>query len=377
MVDCQKVRKCTVCREPAEELAEFRRVCDVCHKRAQEARARPFVLTSAQRKKCDDNEIDDHFDENRLNREAKSAAHDIHKRNERQAQIQKRRINDEMARHEVKVELPDYHINRVLEYRDRVREILIEERVCGARLEGRTLKNVAEYISDALDIPTLGVILDAFAQYKDGMLYSDMEVLASRFAGNYKTLRKGIPMRFWCPQDEIDDWCLLEILRVGTDYEDVQGNPGFLLDMHMYTGMLSGRNLAVGYSRGVETKFARKLGVANKDVKKAIPKFLTGMVGYGYVVRGYLGQPRVRMMAATPSHKKDNSRLLNGRIDPGLCPFQFKPAAFISCEECPVGRKITQYNQPRCLTAIRPVTHDEWRNEYTGECFDSVSNRES
>jgi len=328
-------------------------------------------LTSAQRRKRDENDVDKHFDVDRLNREITATSHDSQRRLTRQSAIKKKRIEAEMLKNNVKgPELPNYKLDTVLDYRASVRNVLIDSMVFGAELpKGKAMLRIAENVTEALNLSQehVGLVLDAFSPYSQGMRQSDIDKFSYRLAGNYKTLRKGIPIRVWTSQDEIDEWGLLKVVRVQEGFEDTDGNDGFYLGMEIYSGILAGNQLVVGYSRGVESSFARKFGVANRDVKKTIPQFLISMIGYGYVTRGWQGHPRVRLIEATSSHKKANRALLQRRIDPALCPHELRPDIVNNCLECPVGRGISMFGQPECSAAIREKTDEAWQDQEAQE----------
>lgn len=352
------------CGLPSEELRSYRRVCDACHKRLNEARARPFIITSARRRKDVEDDLRSYFDTDLVDRAARARAHDLKCLRERQQKLVLRREESDLKKFDTP-DLPQVTSGVVDDYRSKLRAIFEKHYLIGGRVDKRQLQEVAYQVACAViphsarhTLKSTAPILDLLlARTEGGLLLEDAQKLIGFIAGNYTTLREGLVPRAWVGcEEELGEWALLRVDAVSDGYEDPQGRPGFYMRTDIMSGALAGRVLTAGYAQGVETRVAKKFGVQKKDLELAVPKILVGTVGFGYLCLGFHGHPRARSFAATDTQRRTNRVLVKSRITPESCRYRLKPQLLRSCAECPLGRKPARPFGPFCSQALLEQT---------------------
>ncbi|HDL86494.1 MAG TPA: hypothetical protein ENH11_09260, partial [Candidatus Acetothermia bacterium] len=353
------VRTCIGCGEIAPELSERRRICDVCHKHDNEARARPHIETSVQRRKKEDNAIGDMFNEEWLDRVRRAKRHDTNKRRGRQESIRKWRIKEEMAK--INDKLPKalpYQMDTVLDHHYELSQLLVDNMCSGGTLTQRKLQVVADDIHHVIGVKRNMLIQMLEPYAARDFTRKEMERLARMMAGNYLTMRKGIPPKAWTSNDELEEWALIKVKDSSSNYSDLQGNPGFMLAVEIFTGALAGTVITAGYSGGVEARFARKLGINLRNVAFFSHKLLVQLEGWAFLCTSSMRQPRPRTLGATSRQRASNKGLVAERFDISKCVHSLKPEVYATFANCPIGYQQVPLGQriKRCRLAVRSTT---------------------
>jgi len=367
---------CVECGKPSSEISRFRQICDLCVKRLNEARARPYVVTSVKRRKDLLDDINEHFDYDYVNRAILAKKHDDAKRRKRQKAIAKRKEKEMAKSKTVKPDLPKYSYDAVVEKEQLIYKALTRSYLAGGdKITKKALLAAATAVSDLVvsnntkvGTSDISHIYDLFVPFmRTGMTIDDVRYMAKFIAGNSSKIKKGLVPDTWNKDTDIlSEWALIRIYSSADGFVDHHGRPGFYLGASIHTGSLAGKKLVSGYTCGVESRVAGKFGIPKKDLKKAEPKMLVGMIGFGFLELSYDGTPRVRMFEATTGQKKTNKDLLKGRLDVTKCPYNLKPFKLTTCLECPVGQTPHGFGYPYCSLGLLTKTPKNIPDDFLG-----------
>jgi len=351
-----KFRHCTHCGSFSPELSDTIKVCEQCHKRVAEARARPYTETNIQKRARVDNEINKNFDFNYISKRREDKKHDDERRVVRQEKIKEERSLVTMAKFKDKLpDKPKYQLSTVINLRKYLQEAINDSGYIGSKLDSRKLARLATIVSYEADVP-YRLVMELLSAYATTTLTQKAVArIVKRVAGNYLRLKEGLMVIDTNKDTPVEEWALLHILGSNSNFIDLQGRQGFNLVMDIYTGSLAGNVITSGYSVGVDRKFAKKLGVKSVDIKYFHPKMLSNMVGWGFLVPWSNGTTKPRSMDSTPTQVEKNRELMAGRIDISKCPNGYKPGTYVSCLDCPLGYDTKNYGlgSPPCPYAVR------------------------